>query len=727
MRQSCGFVALLLAASTAWAQSVHGREGILLPAPPAAEAIPATEDHFGNKITDNYRWLEDSESPETRAFIAAQNAYAERYMRQAPIHSQAAEDLDALVHLAQWTLPIQRGGTLFFSKRLSEEEQASIYLRRGWKGKDERIVDPAQLSREADTSVELLDVSRDGAKVAYAVRQGDSPETTIHVAEVKEDKTGPKVHELEDELPTGMYSSVSFMADGRGLYYTRIGKAGTLLFQHRLGERIGRDTLLFGREFYGVPLGPADPFTAHVSDDGRYLIVTIDRGEPAHRVDIVFRDLIKAGPSGIASPFEVLVWDLEAHFQAVWAAGAWFVETDYKAPKGRVFQAYPGIVPDDWKPVIPEGPQPIANFSVVGGKIVLTRLNHVKPENAAYTLDGKAAGAMESDGFGTVSSVAGSVQGRYGFYRFESLLTPPAIYRFDTLTGKREVFAQAKASLDTARFELKQVFAQSKDGTQLPLLIAGKSGLKQDGTERLLLDAPRGFGQSATPHWSPLLAWWLAQGGWVALPAVRGGGEYGEEWHRQGILHSRQNALDDWFASIQYLINQKYTSASHLGLLSQAGGSLLAGVSLTQHPELFAAVVCDEPVFDLLRYQSSGSGQLWAWELGSAEKEKQFSDLLQFSPYRNAASSASYPAILLTIREQGAWAEPFHARKMAALLQSFTPHSRPVLFEETTEPQAGQGSGAGQSDLTHLDRLIQQAADRATFLWTETGTAAGSR
>jgi prolyl oligopeptidase len=333
MRFLAGFGLALLLGNGAMAQTIHGREGITLPPPPAAEAIPVADDYFGTKIPDSYRWLEDAKSPETRAFIDAQNTYTARYLKQAHIRPQVVDDLEALEQVPQWTIPIERAGNYYFQKRLAGEEQSSIYVRRGWTGKDERLVDPAVLSRDPNTSVELVDVSRDGSLVAFEVRQGGADETTVRVANVKTGKM------LEDELPSGLYWSVNFTPDGSGLYLTRANRQGTLLYQHTLGTRSSRDILLFGREFHGELLGPIDLFSASVTDDGRYLVIEIDRGVPAKRVDIVFRDLSKPG-----SPFDILVWGLDSRFATIYAKGAWYVQTDYQAPMGRILKADPDRV-----------------------------------------------------------------------------------------------------------------------------------------------------------------------------------------------------------------------------------------------------------------------------------------------------------------------------------------------------------------------------------------------
>ena len=700
-----GLAIWLAAGICAAAQAIHGREGITLPPPPAVEAIPVTDDYFGTTILDSYRWLEDGKSPETRAFIDAQNAYTTRYLKQARIRPQAADDLEELENVSAAKMPLQRANSYFFLKRLAGEQQFSIYVRRGGMGKDERLIDPAQLSRDPETSVTLEDVSRDGTLVAYGVRQGGADETAIYIFNVKTGKT------LEDELPAARYSDVNFSPDGSGIYYSRNNQQGTLLYLHTLGTRNSRDTLLFGREFRGERLGGDDLFSGVVTDDGRFLVVAIWRGVPARRVDIVFRDLTKPG-----SFFEVLVWGLDSRFEAIRAQGAWYVKTDYQAPNGRILRADPGILPDVWKTIVPEGPDAIDDWSIVGGRIYVNRLKDAKTEMAVYTMDGKPAGKIDLDGIGSSSAVAGRTTDRYGFFSFESFFVPPTIYRLDTLTGKREVFFQPKVPFDSSQYELKQVFFKSKDGTNIPMFIAGKKGLKQDGTERLLMTGYGGFNLSMTPEWKPVNAWWLEQGGWFALPNLRGGGEYGEHWHEQGMFEKKQTVFDDFFAAAEYLIASKYTSPQRLAIEGTSNGGLLMGAAITQRPELFSAVWCGNPLLDMLRFHRFLVGSYWTTEYGSAENEKQFPYLLKYSPYHNVKPATKYPAVMFFTGDSDTRVDPLHARKMTALLQSASSSGRPILLH--------YGLAEGHSGGLGVDRQIQDDADRLAFLWTETAQPA---
>lgn len=684
------------------AQNIHGRDGIKLPLPPEAKKIPVTDDYFGTKITDGYRWLEDAASSETRAFINDENAYTQRYLQQARIRPQIANDLENLEQVSTWTRPIQRGEDLFFMKRLAGEGQASIYVRRGWTGKDKRLIDPAQLSRNPNTSVELMDVSRDGNLVAYGVREGGEDETTVHIYNVKTGKT------LFDTLPRSIYWSLDFSPDGKGVYYTRTNRKGSLVYLHVIGTFSEQpDILAFGHQFRGQDLGPNDIIESSVTDDGRYLVVKVEHGVPPTDVDIVFRDLTKPH-----SYFEVLTWGIESRFSAIEDRGAWYVKTDYKAPNGCIMRADPGIMPDAWDMIVPPGSGPITDFSIVGGKLYVQRLKDVVPETNIYSLNGKLLGTLPVDGIGSVSRVKGRTTDRYGFFSFQSFIVPPTIYRLDTLTGKREIFAQIKAPFDSSQYQLKQVFYKSKDGTRIPMFIAGKRGLKQDGTERMLMTGYGGFNVSELPVWDPMFAWWMEQGGWFALPNLRGGGEYGQKWHQAGMFANKQNVFDDFYAAAEYLIANRYTSPEHFAIYGRSNGGLLMGAAMTQRPNLFSAVVCGYPLLDMLRYQKFEQGEHWVTEYGSSANEQQFKYLLKYSPYQNVKPGAKYPAVMFFTGDDDTRVDPLHARKMTAIMQADSASARPILLR--------YGLSNGHSSGVGVEQKIQDDTDMLTFLWTET-------
>jgi prolyl oligopeptidase len=370
-------------------------------------------------------------------------------------------------------------------------------------------------------------------------------------------------------------------------------------------------------------------------------------------------------------------------------------------------------MPEAWKTIVPEGPDAIDDWSIVGEKIYVNRLKDVKTETSVYSLDGKAAGTVEYDGIGSASGVDGRTTDRYGYFQFQSFIMPPTIYRLDTVTGKRDVFFQPKIPFDSSQYEIRQVFFKSKDGAKIPMFIAGKKGLKQDGTERLLMTGYGGFNLSMLPTWNSQYAWWMEQGGWFALPNLRGGGEYGENWHEQAMFEKKQNVFDDWFAAAEYLIANKYTSTQHFAITGGSNGGLLMGAAITQRPELFAAVLCRYPLLDMLRFQKFLVGSYWVTEYGSSDNEKQFPYLLKYSPYQNVKPSDAYPAVMFFTGDSDTRVAPLHARKMTALLQTASTSGRPVLLHYSL---AG-GHSAGIS----VDQQIQDDADQLTFLWTETG------
>jgi prolyl oligopeptidase len=699
--------------------SIHGGDHIKLPPPPATEKVPVVDNYFGTKITDDYRWLEEPKSAETRDFIDQQIAYTDRYLKQARVRPEFADSLDALVHITSWSTPIQRGDSYFFMKQLSSEEQASIYVRHGWSaasapesktkkaanpeaGKDIRLVDPAALSRDPNTSVSIVDVSKDAGFLAYGIRQGGADEEEVRFVNLKTNKT------LEDTLATDRYNSIQFAPDLSGIYYARFTHKGSLLYFHKFGTRPSADTLLFGHEFHGELLGELDLISARVTEDDRYLVVVVNRGVPARRVDVVFRDLHKP-----ETPFQDLIWGFDSRFTPHYANGAWYVQTDYAAPKGRILKAEPGIAPEAWQSIVPEGADVIDGSNIVGGKLYVHRLHDVKSETSVYNLQGKPMGTIEDAGIGSTSNLSGQAKDRYGFYSFQSFIQPPTIYRYDTVTGKQEVFAQPKTTFDSSEYDLRQVFFKSKDGTRIPMFVAGKKRMKTDGSERLLMTAYGGFNLSETPAWNALYAAWMEQGGWFALPNLRAGGEYGEAWHQAGMFEKKQNVFDDFYAAAEYLIAEKYTSPAHFAITGRSNGGLLVGAALTQRPELWGAIWCGYPLLDMLRYQKFEFGRLWTTEYGAAEKEKDFAYISKYSPYQNVKANTKYPAVMFFSGDSDTRVDPLHARKMTPLVQAASTSGRPVLLHYSLKGGHSAGVSAAQ--------LIDDYADQLAFLWTETG------
>jgi len=413
------------------------------------------------------------------------------------------------------------------------------------------------------------------------------------------------------------------------------------------------------------------------------------------------------------SPIVPLVYGIDSRFDEFNVGDTFYVRTDYKAPKGRVLKVVLGKSPDEWATVIPEEKDVIEEMNIVGGKMYVLRLKDVKSELTIYSLEGKPKGRINFPGIGDGSTLTGRSVDTDGFYAFQSIISPPTIYHYDTKTGKSEVFYASKVPFDSTQYEVKQVFYTSKDGTKVPMFIAGKKGLKRDGSARLLMTGYGGFALSETPVWNPEYAWWMQQGGWFALPNLRGGDEYGEEWHKAAMFDKKQNVFDDWFAAAEYLIANKYTTAAGFAIRGRSNGGLLMGASMTQRPDLFGAIWCGYPLLDMLRYQRFEMGRTWTTEYGSAENAKDYPYILKYSPYQNVKAGTKYPAIFFFTGDGDTRVDPMNARKMTPLMQAASASGRPILLHYSLK--GGHSAGISQT------QLVQDYADEMAFLWTETG------
>ncbi|MGC2504348.1 MAG: prolyl oligopeptidase family serine peptidase, partial [Silvibacterium sp.] len=682
--------------------AVHGRDGITLPPPPVAAVHSVTDDYFGTKIVDNYRWLEDAKSPETRAWIDEENKYTQQYLSQVKMLPEIRQGLTALERVDEYSMPTLRGGKYFFEKRLADENQASIYMRDGWTGEDQRLVDATKLSADQNTSVHIWDISEDGSLLVYGVQQGGADETSIHFLRVKDRS------ELPDTLPSARYFGASLSPDNGGLYYSRFTHEGTTVWFHKFGTPVSADPEIFGGEYRGEKLGEMALVGAYVTDNQRYLMIDISHGVPATRDDILVKDLRKPGSDVVP-----LVYGVEAHTSAINIGDRFFLMTDYQAANGRIVEATPGGQPSDWKTVIPEGKDVIDSDSIVGGKLFISRLHDVKTETTIYSLDGKETGTLTYPGIGSGSVVYGRPTQSEGFYSFESFITPPSIYRYDTKTGRKDTFFTPKVPFDSSQYEVTQVFYTSKDGTRVPMFIAGKKGLARDGPARLLMTGYGGFDVPMLSDWNPEYAWWMEQGGFFALPNLRGGDEYGEPWHKAAMFEKKQNVFDDFFAAAEYLIDNHYTTPDRFAIRGRSNGGLLMGAAMTQRPDLFGAIWCGYPLLDMLRYQKFEFGRLWTTEYGSAENSKDFPYIVKYSPYQNVKPGTRYPAIMFFTGDGDTRVDPMNARKMTALMQVSTGSDRPILLHYSVKG----GHSAGVS----LTQLVEDQADELGFLWTETG------
>jgi prolyl oligopeptidase len=682
-------------------RTIHGDNGVTLPPLPVARANVVTDDYQGIKVQDPYRWLEDAKSPQTRAWIAEENAYTQKYLAQLPIRSKIASQLTAFERTDRYSVPMLYGGEFFFRKRLANENQASIYVRNGWSGQDERLVDATKLSADQNTSVEIDDVSQDGHLLVYGIRQGGADEQTVRVLDVRTRR------ELPDTLPSARYFAISLAPGETGLYYSKFTHEGSSVWFHKFGTPLSADSKIFGGEYRGKHLGELDLVSATVSDNQRWLVVDIAHGVPATSEDFLLKDLRNPDAS-----LKELVYGVEAHIQLRDDGNRFFLMTDYQAPNTRIVEAFPGRDAAAWKTIVPEGRDVISDFSIVGNRLFVTRLHDVKTETTIYSLDGHQTGALPYPGIGSGSVVYGRPSQSQGFYTFESFITPPTIFRFDTNTSRSDTFATEKLPFDSSQYEVHQVFYTSKDGTRVPMFIAGKKGLPRDGRTRLLMTGYGGFDLPMLPLWDPEYAWWMAHGGWFALPNLRGGNEYGEAWHKAAMFQNKQNVFDDFFAAARYLIDHHYTSPEHFAIRGRSNGGLLMGAAMTQRPDLFGAIWCGYPLLDMLRYQDFEFGRLWTTEYGSAESPKDFAYLRKYSPYQNVRAAAHYPAIMFFTGDNDTRVDPMNARKMTALMQASSGSQRPILLHYSVKG----GHSAGVS----VSQLIEDYADELAFLWNET-------
>jgi prolyl oligopeptidase len=543
-------------------------------------------------------------------------------------------------------MPQEREGSLFFTRRLAEENQASIYMRPprheveggAWlQPGDVRLIDARKLSSDANASVSVAAISRNADLLVYGERHGGADEETIHFYDV------PKRADIDDELPLARYGGFGLTEDGKTLFYSKTLSDGTgAVFQHTVGEKAGKDTEIFGGTYQGETMGPLDLLGCRVSENGHWLIVSVSHGVPATREDILVKDLRKP-----KAEFEPLVYGVDSRFQLHMYGDEMFVSTDFDAPNGRVLRAKLGDPSTkSWPVVIAEGKDPIRAVSIVDGVFFVGRLNDVKTETKIYTLKGKEIGEIHYPTIGTGGVVQGREKSDTGYYTFSSFTVPPTIYEYKVPTGDSRVWSQSKVPFDSSEYEVRQVFYTSKDGTRVPMFVAGRKGLAMDGKAPLLMTGYGGFNISETPGFDPKYAWWMEQGGFFALPNLRGGGEYGEKWHEAGMFAHKQNVFDDWFAAAEYLLKNHYTTRERLAITGRSNGGLLMGASMTQRPDLYGAILCGYPLLDMSRYQRFLVGRWWTTEYGSAEKPDQAAYILKYSPYQNIRAGVKYPAIM---------------------------------------------------------------------------------
>jgi len=667
--------------------------------PPAARMDDVKDTYGATVVTDPYRWLEDQNSPETRAWIGAEQRCTEAALSGLPGRAALSNRLAALLHTDTFQLPLERGGRYFFMKRKAGEDLSKLYMRRKVDGADELLVDPLPWSPDHSASVTLEEVSHDGRFVFFGRREGGQDEVTVHVLDVDAKK------ELPDVLPSANYFSMEFLPDNKNLYYTKATAEGPRAFHHVMGTDAAADKIVFGEK-----LGKGMILAVQSSEDGRYLAYLVVYGTGSEQTEIYLQDLKSQG-----GPVAV-VTGVKSVFFSRFGGDRLYVLTNWNAPQWRIYGAnLEAPQREHWTEVIPETKAHIEDFRTAGGKLVVQYTRDASSDLKIF--DGAGGGGKDVT-LPAIGSVAG-ISGRWGspecFFGFETFSVPDTILKCDTSTGATSVWAQTKAPVDASQFEVEQVWYASKDKTQVPMFLFHRKGLKRDGANPVLLTGYGGFDVSETPNYSAFYVTWAEHGGIVAKANLRGGGEFGEEWHRAGMLGKKQNVFDDFEAAAEYLISNKYTNPEKLAISGNSNGGLLVGAAMTQRPELFRAVVCGYPLLDMLRYQKFLDGPYWVPEYGSSDNAEQFSYLRAYSPYQNVKKGTKYPATLFVTGDGDTRVAPLHARKMAAELQAENGSDHPILLLYDTK--------SGHSGGRPVNKIIEENTDILSFLFWQLGVS----
>jgi prolyl oligopeptidase len=673
---------------------------------PDTKRIDHTDTYHGVTVADPYRWLEDDvrKSEDVKNWVEAENRVTEAYFKGIPEREQIRKRLTELWNYEKQSAPAKHGGRYFFSENDGLQNQSVLLVSEKLGGDARVLLDPNLWSRDGTVAVGGTSVSDDGRYLAYAVNDAGSDWQTWRVLDVGSGKL------LPDELKWVKFSDATWTKDGRGFYYSRFDepKKGAefqdlnkdqKLMYHRLGTPQSDDELVYKR-----PDHPDWNFAASVTDDGRYLVITISVGTD-DRYRVVRLNLAEPG----AKPVDIID-NFDNEYSFIDNDGPLFYfKTDWSAPRGRVIAIdirQPRRA--EWKEIIPQAKESLTGIGLVGNQFVANYLKDAHTQVKLYTPEGKFIREVEFPGLGTAAGFGGKRTDTETFYTFTSFNTPPTIYRYDLLTGKSTLYRKSKAKVNPDDYEVKQVFYTSKDGTKVPMFITAKKGLKLDGTNPTLLYGYGGFNISLTPAFSVGVLSWLEMGGVYAQPNLRGGGEYGQEWHKAGTKLKKQNVFDDFIAAAEYLIKEKYTRPDKLAIRGGSNGGLLVGAVMTQRPELFGACLPAVGVMDMLRFQKFTAGRYWVDDYGSSDDAAEFKVLFSYSPYHNIKKGTKYPATLVLTADTDDRVVPGHSFKFLAALQYAQAGDAPVLGR--IETRAGHGAGKPTA------KIIDEYADEWAFL-----------
>jgi prolyl oligopeptidase len=664
--------------------------------PPPTRLDGTVEMIHGVSIADPYRWLEDQNSSETRAWIEAQNACTQNALRTWPGNVAIAKRLTELLKVDTIRLPSERGGRYFYSKRAAGQDLFVLYVRRGTEP-EEVLVNPASLSADHTTSVSFYGLSEDGKLAAFGVRKGGEDEVSIHLIDTDTRK------ELPDTLPRARLSGASFKGDDSGFYYSKLTDDGFRVYYHAMGTSAGQDTKIFGDGY-----GPGQIIAVNVSENGRYLLLMVFYGSACDKSEIYFQDLAKGGP------ITPIVKTIDSCFQGEIAGDTLYMETNWKAPNWRVLSVpLNNPAQENWKEIIPQNESRLEDFQLAGGQIIAHYSHDASSELKVFEADGKAAANIALPALGDVSQITGKWRGSEAFLSFQSFAIPATVYRYDVSRHALAVWAKPGVPVDASEFEVKQIWYQSKDKTRVPMFLFYKKGLKLDGSNPTLMTAYGGFDSSETPEFRDDAVVWAEHGGVFAMPNLRGGGEFGDFWHHAGMLEKKQNVFDDFFAAAEWLIANHYTSSQRLSITGRSNGGLLMGAAMTQRPDLFGAIVCGYPLLDMVRYQKFLVARFWVPEYGSSEDPKQFPFLYAYSPYHHVIKGTKYPAVLFITGDSDTRVAPLHARKMAAEMQAAQGGDKPILLMYDTK--------LGHSEGRPVSKIIEEDTNELQFLFVQVG------
>ncbi len=679
---------------------------------PETRRVEQVDDYHGTKVSDPYRWLEDANSPETAAWVEAENKVTFAHLRSLPGREQLKKRLTQLWNYPRFSAPFKEAGNYFFYKNDGLQNQSILYVQPSLKAPPRVLLNPNKLSKDGTVALSTLDVSDDGKLMGYGLSRAGSDWSELHVRNVA---TG---RDRADLLKWVKFSGLSWTKDNKGFFYSRYPQPDEKtalqtanrkhqIFYHVVGTKQDVDTLIYER-----PDEPEWLMGAGVTEDGRYAIVSLSKTGPKNR--LYYIDLKNGKKPDVGAPVVKLIDEFEASYDFIGNDGTtWYFQTDSNSPRGRVI-AIDITRPErpNWKTLIPESRDTLRGVSLVGNQFICTYLHNAYSAVKFYDLKGKFQKELKLPGLGTVGGLGGKRTDKELFYVFTSYLYPPTIYRYDVKTGKSALFRKPQIDFDPSPYVTRQVWFKSKDGTRVPMFVTHRKGLKKNGNNPTYLYGYGGFNVSLTPGFSVSNLAWLEQGGIVAVANLRGGGEFGEEWHRAGTKEKKQNVFDDFIGAAQFLIREKYTSPKKLAIAGGSNGGLLVGAVVNQRPDLFAVALPAVGVMDMLRFHKFTIGSAWVYDYGSSDDPKEFQSLIKYSPLHTIKPGVKYPATMVTTADHDDRVVPGHSFKYAATLQAAQAGDAPVIIR--IETKAGHGAGKPMS------KIIEEEADKWAFVMHHT-------